>query len=252
MKVYFIGCGPGDKDLLTLKAKSLIEKSDVIIYAGSLIDKDILSFAKVSASLHDSAKLNLDQLTTLFNQAKEDNKLVARLHSGDTALYGAINEQIAILDELNIDYEVVPGVSSFLAAAASLKTELTAPDISQSVIITRISGKTKVPEAESLSSFAKHKATICIFLSIHKIDEVVDELLSGYTQSTPIAVGYKASRSEELIIRSSLGDIAKKVKDAKVSKTALIIVGEALNNKNNFSKLYDKKFAHMFREAAKS
>ncbi len=252
MKAYFIGCGPGDPELLTIKGKKIIEQADVVIYAGSLVDKKILSYTKTGAALHDSAALNLEQIAVLFKEAKEKDQMVARLHSGDPAIYGAINEQIAVLDKLGIDYEVIPGVSSFLAAAASLKTELTAPEISQTIIITRLPGRTPVPEAESLKSLAAHKATICVFLSIHKIDEVVDELLTGYSNETPVAVVYKASREDELIIKGTLADITAKVSEAQISKTALIIVGESIHNQENVSKLYDKSFSHEYRNVAET
>jgi precorrin-4/cobalt-precorrin-4 C11-methyltransferase len=249
MKVYIVGCGPGDPMLLTLKAKQIIEEADMLIYAGSLINKEILKFAKEGAQLFDSAKLDLEQIEALLKKAKDKNQTVGRLHSGDPAIYGAINEQIAVLNKLGIDFEVVPGVSSFLAAAASLKTELTAPGISQTIIITRMSGRTPVPDSESLKELAKHKSTMCIFLSIQKIDEVIAEIRNSYPENTPVAIVYKASRKDELIIKGTLSNIAGKVNKAQVLKTALIIVGESINNQDNVSKLYDKAFSHMYRKA---
>lgn len=221
----------------------------MIIYAGSLVDKTILEFAKENASAFDSAKLNLEGLKSLYIKAWENGQIVARLHSGDPSIYGAINEQIALLEELGIEYEVVPGVSSFVAAAAALKTELTAPEISQTIIITRLSGRTPVPEAENLKELAKHNATMCIFLSVHKIKEVVKELGKGYSKQTPVAVVYRASRDDEQIIRGTIQTITEEIKKAGVSKTALIIVGEAINNQENVSKLYNKAFSHMYRES---
>ncbi len=254
MKIYFIGAGPGDPELITVKGKSLLEKADVIIYAGSLINPEILRFAKKDAKIFDSASMNLDEILKIMVDSVKDGKIVVRLHTGDTSLYSAIAEQMAELKKEGIGFEIVPGVSSASAAAASLSIEYTLPEITQTVIYTRIAGRTDVPVAEKLSSLASHNATMVIFLSVQKIKEVVDELLKGYSSDTPSAVVYKASWKEEKIIKGSLKDIADKVKDEKINKTALIIVGRVLDKDilkiAKKSKLYDKGFEHGYRKAA--
>jgi precorrin-4/cobalt-precorrin-4 C11-methyltransferase len=247
MKVYIIGAGPGDPELLTIKAKKIIENADVIIYAGSLINPKILRHAKPEAKLYNSAKMDLEEIIEIISKAARNKKIVARLHSGDPSIYGAIQEQMELLGENGIAYEVVPGISSFLAAAASLGREYTIPGISQTVIITRLEGRTKVPEKERLSTLAKHRASMCIFLSVQMIDKVVKELKEGYTDDTPVAVIYKASWKDERVILGRLKDITGKVKDEKIDKTALILVGDFLRFIGKKSKLYDKEFSHSFR-----
>lgn len=248
-KVYFIGAGPGDPELLTIKAKRIIEKSDIIIYAGSLVNKKVLNFAKSNAKIYDSARMNLEQITNIIKEALAANKTVARLHTGDPSIYGAIQEQMDFCDKKGIDYSVIPGVSSFCAAAASLKQELTLPDVSQTVILTRISGRTKVPKKEDLERLAKIRATLIIFLSIDRIEEIVNKLLSGYSKNTPAAIIYRTSWPDEKIISGTLSDIASKVKKAGIKKQALIFVGEVLA-KSGFKKscLYNKTFFHGFRK----
>lgn len=251
--VYFIGAGPGDPELLTLKAKKIIEKADIIIYAGSLVNKEVLKFAKSGAKIYNSAKMNLEQITKIFKNAQSANKTIVRLHTGDPSIYGAIQEQMDFCDKVGLEYSVVPGVSSFCAAAASLKQELTLPDVSQTVILTRISGRTKVPKKEDLGKLAKIKATLVIFLSMDKIEEIVKKLLSGYNRNTPVVVVYRASWPDEKIISGTLFDIASKVKKAGIKKQALIFVGEVLA-KSGFKKscLYNKTFSHGFRNARES
>ena len=247
-KVIFIGAGPGDPDLITVKGRKVIEKADVIIYAGSLVNREVLSPARDDCEIHNSAYLNLEETDKIITDAVSEGKLVARVHTGDPSIYGAIGEQIRELKKHDIEYEIIPGVSSLFGTASVLEAELTLPEISQSVIITRPEGRTPKPEGESLSSFSKHHATMCIFLGISMIDKVVDELLVGYDESTPVAVVKKATWPDQQIIRGTLKDIAQKVKDANITKTAMIIVGDVLDpGEFNPSKLYDKNFKHEFR-----
>ncbi len=251
MKVYFIGAGPGDPELLTIKAKKIIEKADIVIYAGSLINKDIIKLAKQDARTYDSSGMNLEKVLGIFKKQKSKHTIIARIHSGDPSIYGAIQEQMDWCKKQKIDYYVIPGVSSFQAAAASLKQELTLPGVSQTVILTRISGRTKVPEKEGLRRLAKGRATMVIFLSIDRIDEVVEEIKESYGLNTPVAVVERVSFTEERKITGTLGDITQKVKKAGIARQALIIVGDVLRRNYQKSKLYDKNFNHMFRKKAK-
>jgi len=249
-KVYFIGAGPGDPELITVRGKNIIESADLIIYAGSLVNAEVLKYAKPSAVVHNSAKMELREIVGMMSAFVQVGKTVARVHTGDPSLYGAIAEQMSELDKAGIGYEVVPGVSSAFAAAAALRCELTLPEVSQTVIFTRLEGRTGVPEKESLSSLALHQATMVIFLSVGSMDKVVTELLVHYPEDTPAAVVYKASWPEEKIIRGTLSDIEEKVKAAGVEKTALIFIGRALDrgSMKAYSKLYDAGFSHEFRK----
>jgi len=229
-KVYFIGAGPGDPELLTLKAKKIIERADVIIYADSLIDPRICSFAKKDAELYGSSRLSFSEIIELIQKAVDKGKLVARLQSGDPSIYGALWEQMRALEERGIDYEIIPGVSSLSAACAALKVELTIPGVSQTVILTRRKGRTPVPEEEDLKSLAAHRASIAIFLSVSRVEEIAGELMAGgYPPETPVAVVYRASWEDEKVIRGTLEDIAPKVKECGIKRQALILVGEALS-----------------------
>lgn len=252
-KVYFIGAGPGDPELITVKGQRLIKEADVIIYAGSLVPKDVINCHKDGAEIHNSAVLNLDEVMDIIIKSVNDGKKVARVHTGDPAIFGAHREQMDILDEHGIEYEVVPGVSSFLAAAASLKKEFTLPDVSQTVICTRLEGRTSVPKEESLESLASHKASMAIFLSVQMIDSVVEKLMKHYPKNTPIAVVQRASWEDEKIVIGILEDINLKVKEAKITKTAQILVGWFLAEKSDYSKskLYDKYFTHEYRNGIK-
>lgn len=247
--VYFIGAGPGAADLITVRGLKYLQAADVVIYAGSLITPELLSFCKPDAKLLNSAKMTFEEVTAEFLKAEESNLTTVRLHSGDPAIYGTIREQADFLTEHEIDFEVVPGVSSFLAAAAALTAELTLPGVTQSVIITRLAGRTPVPESESLRNLAVHNTTLCIFLSIKFIDQVVEELLAaGLKKTTPVVVAACVSRENEKIIRGTLENIADLVQAEDISKTALILVGEAFDPKNyDASKLYSATFSHMFR-----
>ncbi|TAN43312.1 MAG: precorrin-4 C(11)-methyltransferase [Nitrospirae bacterium] len=248
--VYFIGAGPGDPELITLKGRRLLDEADVVIYAGSLVNPALLR--DIRAVIHDSANMNLDEIVALIKEAALSGKTVVRLHTGDTSFYSAISEQIERLRALNIPYEVVPGVSSAMAGAALLGQELTIPEISQTVIFTRMEGRTPVPETERLSGLAKHKASMVVFLSVGMIEKVRDELLQGYPENTPIAVVEKATWPEQRILRGVLGDMVKLVNDAGIKKTALIYVGDSLRASEaalgKESKLYDKDFSHEYRK----
>ncbi len=247
MKVYFVGAGPGDPELLTVKADRLLRKSRIIIYAGSLVNTAILSLLPEGAEKHDSAKLDLQEIKDLFLNAKDREIDVVRLHSGDPSIYGAIREQMNELDELGINYEVIPGVSSFQAAAAALRTELTAPEFAQTIILTRTSGRTPMPEEQDLSILAQTHSTLCIFLSTHKLSEVAATLSAHYGADCPVALVYKASWPDQTIIKGTLADIATKVSESGIKKTAMIIVGPALSRDIPASKLYDPVFSHEYR-----
>ncbi|MDR0335308.1 MAG: precorrin-4 C(11)-methyltransferase [Methanomassiliicoccaceae archaeon] len=247
--VVFIGAGPGDPELLTIKGKRVIDDADVIIYAGSLVNPAVLNSAKPSAEIHNSAYMNLDEVIDVMKKAVAEGKKVARVHTGDPSIYGAIREQIDRLDELGIDSEVIPGVSSFLGVAAVLKKEYTLPSKSQTVIITRMAGRTPVPPKEDLFELAKHNSTMVIFLSISFIGELADTLKkAGYRNNTPVAVVYKATWPDQRIVTGTLDDIAKKVKESKIEKTALTVVGDFLGDEYELSKLYDKHFTTGYRK----
>lgn len=252
-KVYFIGAGPGDPELITIKGQRIVKEADVIIYAGSLVPKEVIDCHKEGAEIYNSAVLNLDEVMDITIKAVKEGKKVARVHTGDPAIFGAHREQMDILDQYGIEYEVIPGVSSFLAAAAAVKKEFTLPDISQTVICTRLEGRTPVPERESLESLASHKSSMAIFLSVQMIDDVVEKLLKHYPKNTPIAVVQRATWEDEKIVMGTLEDIGAKVKEEKITKTAQILVGEFLSEKSNYSKskLYDKYFTHEYREGIK-
>ena len=249
-KVYFIGAGPGDPDLITVKGKKIVERADIIIYAGSLVNKDIIACHKDGAEIYNSAVMNLDEVMEVTVKGIKDNKAVARVHTGDPSIYGAIREQMDILDEHGIEYEVIPGVSSFVASAAAIKKEFTLPDVSQTVICTRLEGRTPVPEAESLESLASHKASMAIFLSVQMIDSVVERLAKYYEKETPVAVIQKATWPDEKIVSGTLENIAELVKKEKITKTAQILVGWFMGDKYSKSKLYDKSFTHEYRKGS--
>ena len=251
--VHIVGAGPGDVELITVKGRRLLETADVIIYAGSLVNPELLKVCRADAKLFDSAHMTLDEVIYVIEQAEAEKLMTVRLHTGDPSLYGAIQEQIDEFEHRGIAFDIVPGVSSFLAAAASLRQEYTLPGITQTVIITRQNGRTLVPDRESLKKLAKHQTTICIFLSIKMIEEVVSDLLEGGLSSdTPIAVVERASWSNEKIIRGTLETIASQVRAEKIERTAMIVVGQCLNSQAETylpSQLYSPKFSHMFRRA---
>jgi precorrin-4/cobalt-precorrin-4 C11-methyltransferase len=250
-KVYFVGAGPGDPELLTIKGKRIIDESDVIIYAGSLVPKAVIASHKKGASVMSSASMNLGEVLETIKKSVGEGLRVARVHTGDPSIYGAIREQIDALEEAGIEFEVIPGVSSFVASAAALGAEFTLPSVSQTVILTRMAGRTPVPEGESLESLASHQASMAIFLSVGMIEKVVSQLTKHYSEDTPVAVVQRASWPDQKIVRGVLGDIANKVKRAGITKTAQILVGDFLGDEFELSKLYDKNFTHEYRKASK-
>lgn len=245
--VYFIGAGPGDVDLITVKGRDILSKADVVIYAGSLVSSEHLNFCKATVEIHNSAVMNLEEVIDVMKKAEIENKSVVRLHTGDPAIYGAIKEQIDELDKLNISYKVIPGVSSFTAAASVIKKEFTLPNVTQTVILTRVEGRTPVPETESLEKLAQVGASMAIFLSISMIDKVVEKLRSGYGRNVPIAVVERATWENERAIIGTLDDIVDKVKEANITKCAQILVGDFIDCEYEKSLLYDKSFTHMYR-----
>jgi len=250
-KAYFVGAGPGAPDLITLRGRRLLDSASVVVYAGSLVNPALLE--GIEAEVHDSAGMSLEETTEVMRKAVADGRDVVRLHTGDLSFYSAITEQIRRLRGLGIEYEVVPGVSSLAAGSAALETELTLPEVTQTVIVTRRAGRTPVPEAEALPRLAAHGAAMVIFLSVGMIEEVVGDLKEGgYADDTPVAVVEKASWPEERILRGKLSDIASKVEDAGIKKTALIYVGAAVGSLGQGggteSKLYDKDFRHGYRK----
>ena len=250
MQVYFVGAGPGDPELITVKGQRLIAQADTIIYAGSLVNPALLENAKPQAVIMSSATMTLDEVINETAQAVKKGETVVRLHTGDPSLFGAIKEQMDALDRRGIAYEVVPGVSSFLGAAAVLKCEYTLPEVTQTVIITRQEGRTPVPDKEKLAVLAAHNATMCIFLSVHMLDSVVAELLrGGYTGDTPVAIVQKATWPDEKIIRGTLASIALTVGESGIDRTAMIVVGQCLDSEYALSRLYSPEFGHMYREA---
>lgn len=253
MQVTFVGAGPGDKELITVRGMNCLKKADVIIYAGSLVNPALLEYAKKDTEIHNSASMTLDEVIAVTDKSVKTGKYVVRLHTGDPSIYGAIREQMDRLDELSITYEVVPGVSSFLASAAALKKEFTLPDVSQTVIITRQEGRTPVPEKEKLSLLASHGATMCIFLSVQMIEEVMEEMLSGgaYTKDTPVAVVEKASWPDQKVYQGTIATIGGILKNSGVERTAMIMVGGFLDGEYELSRLYASDYTHMFREAQK-
>ncbi len=247
MKVSFVGAGPGDPELLTVKADGLLRNCRICIYAGSLVSPGVMALVPATAERHDSAKMSLEEILAVCREAAERGIDVVRLHSGDPSIYGAIREQMNGLDRLGIAYEVVPGVSAFQAAAAALKAELTAPEVAQTIILTRTSGRTPLPEEQELKKLGATRATLCVFLSGHKVSEVADELVPHYGSNCPAAVVFHASWPDQQIVKGTLADIAEKARAAGMGQTSLIVVGPALDRDIPASKLYDKAFGHGYR-----
>lgn len=249
--VHFVGAGSGAPDLITLRGKKFLEEADVIIYAGSLVNPQLLDYAKQECKIYNSAKMTLEEVLEVMFEAEEKGRTTVRLHTGDPSLYGAIREQMDVLEEKKIPFDYCPGVSSFCGAASALNLEYTLPDVSQSVIITRMAGRTPVPEKESIRSFAAHGTTMVIFLSTGMLKELSEELISGgYEQDTPAAIVYKASWPEEKVLNCTVKTLAQTAKEAGVTKTALIVVGRVLDGKYERSKLYDPTFTTEFRKAS--
>lgn len=250
--INFVGAGPGNVDLITIKGRRLLEEADVVIYAGSLVSKEHLEFCKEGVELYNSASMTLEEVIEVIEKSVKKDLKVVRLHTGDPTIYGAIREQMDLLDEKGISYEVVPGVSSFTAACASIKKEFTLPNVSQTIILTRIEGRTQVPEEENLESLAKHRASMAIFLSVQEINRVVEKLVKGYgSDDVPVAIVYKATWEDEKTIFGTLKDIEEKVKKEGINKMAQILVGGFIEGEYERSKLYDPNFTHEFRSASK-
>lgn len=249
--ISIVGAGSGAVDLITVRGAKLLEQADVIIYAGSLVNKEILNYAKETCLLYDSAKMTLEEVIDVMVDHKDE--AIVRLHTGDPCVYGAIREQMDILDEKGMAYEYVPGVSSFCGAASALKAEYTLPDVTQTVIITRMEGRTPVPEAEKMRLLASHGSTMVIFLSTGLIPQLVEELLAGgkYTEDTPAALVYKATWDDEKVFKCTLKTLEQTAKDNHITKTALITVGDFLGDRYERSKLYDPSFTTEYRKAIK-
>ena len=246
--VYFVGAGAGDPELLTLKGKRLIDHADTLIYAGSLVNPEVLAGRKPSSKVYDSAGMTLEEVLAVMKETEQAGGTTVRVHTGDASIYGAIREQLDALDKLGIAHEVVPGVSSFLAAAAAMQKEYTLPEVTQTVILTRMEGRTPVPERERIEELAKHRATMVIFLCVGRIAELAERLKTAYPETTPVAVVYKASWPDETIVTGTLADIAEKVQAAGITKTALVTIGDFLGDSYALSKLYDKTVTHEYRQ----
>lgn len=250
--IHFVGAGCGAPDLITVRGARLLSEADVVIYAGSLVNPKLLEYCKEGCEIHDSAYMTLEQVIDVMKKAESEGKTTVRLHTGDPSIYGAIREQFDALDPQGISYDVCPGVSAFSGAAASLKAEYTLPNVSQTVMITRMEGRTPVPDKEKIRSLAQHQTTMCLFLSTGLLEGLQTELIAGgFSPDTPAAIVYKASWPEEKIVRCRLSEIAQKATENNITKTALIVVGYFLGDTYDRSKLYDPGFTTEFREATK-
>lgn len=248
--IHFVGAGSGAPDLITIRGKKFLEEADVIIYAGSLVNPQLLGYAKEGCQIYNSAKMTLEEVLDVMREAEKAEKMTVRLHTGDPCLYGAIREQMDVLDEEGVSYDYCPGVSSFCGAASALNLEYTLPEVSQSVIITRMAGRTPVPEKESIESFAAHQATMVVFLSTGLLEELSKRLIEGgYSKDTPAAIVYKATWEDEKSFVCTVGTLAQTAKENQITKTALMIIGEAVAHSNyERSKLYDPGFTTEFRK----
>ena len=253
MKVYFVGAGPGAADLITIRGKRLIEEADVVIYAGSLVNPDLLRFARSDARKLDSSGMDLTAVLSVYSVHAKRSGSIVRLHTGDPSVYGAIQEQIDFCIASGIPWEVVPGVSSVGAAAAAVGRELTLPGISQTLVVTRVAGRTPMPEREDLSSLAQPRASMALLLSVQQIDRVCEKLSDGYPADTPVVVVYRASWPDEQVVRGTLETIADAVKAAGITRQAVVLVGKAIDagpDEYSRSKLYDASFSHGYRSAS--
>ncbi len=255
--VAFVGAGPGDPELITVKGRRLLEEADRVVYAGSLVPEALLQYCGKEVLAFDSAPLTLEKTHALLKEGYEAGQKVVRLHTGDPGLYGALHEQMALLDRDNIAYVVIPGVSAAFAAAAAMNSVLTIPEISQTVILTRLEGRTPVPEREKLAALASHRTTMLIYLSVQRIEEVVAELCTHYPADTPVMVAYRVGWPDQKFLRATLETIAALVRSEQIGRQALILVGDVFGAKSTEaggkrSKLYDKSFSHQFRDAEKS
>lgn len=252
--VYFVGAGSGAPDLITVRGMRLLERADVIIYAGSLVNPQLLDYAKEDAKIYNSAKMTLEEVIGVMKEAESSGSVTVRLHTGDPCIYGAIREQMDLLDELGIIYESCPGVSAFCGAASSLNLEYTLPDVSQSVIITRMAGRTPVPEKEEITAFAVHQATMVVFLSTGLLEQLSAQLIAGgYTADTPAAIVYKATWEDEKKYICTVGNLAQTAREHGITKTALMIIGDVVKQSNySRSELYNPAFSTEFREARRA
>lgn len=249
--VHFVGAGCGAPDLITVRGQRLLQEADVVIYAGSLVNPELLKNCKPGCEIHNSAKMTLDETTAVIVKAEAEGKTTVRLHTGDSSIYGAVREQFDELIPRGIEYDVTPGVSAFCGAAASLRQEFTLPSVSQTVIITRQSGRTAVPEKESIRSLAQHRATMCLYLSTSLTEELQRELLEGgYDAETPVAVVFKASWPDEQIFHCTVGSLHKTVTENKLTRTSLIIVGDCMGSQYDKSFLYDPAYERVLTEVA--
>ncbi|MCC8107819.1 MAG: precorrin-4 C(11)-methyltransferase [Planctomycetes bacterium] len=247
--IWFVGAGPGDIDLITVKGQRHLREADQVIFAGSLVNPTLLEQCKVGAVIHDSAVMTLEQVIEAMRAGEQNGWTTVRLHTGDPSLYGAIREQMDALKRLAINYEIVPGVSSFSAAAAAVEAEYTLPGVSQTVILTRLAGRTPVPDGEDMATLAAHGASMAVFLSSGLLGKLQDKLLAGaYTEDTPVALVYKASWPDEQVIRCRLGDLARAGADHGIDKTALVLVGDFLGDDYERSRLYHPDFTTGFRK----
>ncbi len=250
--IEIVGAGPGDPDLISVRGRRFLEKADLILYAGSLVPRELTFCAKSGATVLSSASMNLEEQFETMKEFYDKGKLIVRLHTGDPCIYGAIQEQMAFFDRYGMDYHITPGISSFLAAAAELRSQFTIPEKCQTIILTRGEGRTPMPDKEKLHLLAQHQSTMCIFLSANIVDDVMKELLEGgYPPETPVAACYKLTWKEQRIYRGQLKDLAKILKENNLTLTTMIVVGEAIDNRHGLSKLYDAHFAHIFRKASK-
>ena len=250
--VHFVGAGSGAPDLITVRGKKLLEEADVIIYAGSLVNPQLLDYKKEACQVYNSAEMTLEEVLKVMYQTEEKGLTTVRLHTGDPCLYGAIREQMDELDKKEIAYDYCPGVSSFSGAAAALNLEYTLPDVSQSVIITRMAGRTPVPEKEEIASFAAHQATMVVFLSTGMLDKLSERLIAGgYTKDTPAAIVYKATWEDEKAFVCTVGTLAETARENHITKTALMIIGDVVSHSHyNRSELYNPAFSTEYREAS--
>ena len=246
--VHFVGAGCGAPDLITVRGARLLSEADVIIYAGSLVNPALLDYAKPGCEIHDSAFMTLEEVIEVVKKAEAEGKTTVRLHTGDSSIYGAVREQFDQLEEMGVEYDVTPGVSAFGGAAAALKAEFTLPDVSQTVIITRMEGRTPVPEGEKLRLMASHGCTLVLFLSTGLLEAATEELLAGgYFPDTPAAIVYKATWPDEQVFRCTVGTLAETAREAGIKNTALVTIGGFLGDDYDRSKLYDPAFTHLFR-----
>lgn len=249
--IHFVGAGPGAADLITLRGARLLQEADVVIYAGSLVNTELLSNCRQGCELHDSARMTLEEVIAVMRLAEQQGKMCVRLHSGDPSLYGAHREQMDALDRLGISYDVVPGVSSLMGAAAALRAEYTLPEVSQSLIVTRMEGRTPVPEGEKLRLMAAHGCTMVLFLSSTLLEGVQEELLAGgYGPDTPAAIVYRATWPDEAVYHCTVGTLAQCALEHGITHTALVCIGDFLGDAYERSRLYDPTFSHGFREAS--